>query len=123
APLVWIQQGDFKVERCSFFDSSKDGVNITPPDGDAGRDIVGGTIRDIKAFRMGRDAVSVSGGNNGLKVRDVTVENVRLEKSYHRGAVEVSDGTNNISVRNVYAQDAVYAIDVQDHGKGSAPNT
>ena len=123
APLVRIQQGDFKVERCMFFDGSKDGVNITPAEGDARRDIIGGVIRDIKAFRMGRDAVSISGGNNGLKVRNVTVENVRLEKSYHRGAVEVSDGTDNISVKNVYAEEAVYAIDVQDHGKPSAPNT
>ena len=90
---------------------------ITPPEG--GRDIVGGEVRDIKAFRMGRDAVSISGGNNGLRIRDVTVRNVRLERGYHRGAVEVSDGTDNISVRDVYAEDAVYAIDVQDHGKPS----
>jgi hypothetical protein len=123
APLVRIQQGDFKVERCTFYDGSKDGVNVTPPAGDAGRDIVGGSIRDIKAFRMGRDAVSISGGNTGLKVRNVTVDNVRLERGYHRGAVEVSDGTDNVTVRNVYAEDAVYALDVQDHGKGAAPNT
>jgi hypothetical protein len=120
---VWIQQGGFSVERCNFFDGSKDGINVTPPEGDAGRDIVGGVIRDIKGYRMGRDVVSISGGNKGLKVRDVTVENVRLEKGYHRGAVEVSDGSDKVTVRNVYAEDAVYAIDVQDHGKGSAPNT
>jgi hypothetical protein len=96
---------------------------ITPSEGERGRDIVGGEVRDIKAFRMGRDAVSLSGGNNGLRVRDVSVRNVRLERGYHRGAVEVSDGSDNVTVRDVYAQDAVYAIDVQDHGKPSAPNT
>ena len=58
-----------------------------------------------------------------MRVRDVTVENIRLERSYHRGAVEASDGTDNITIRNVFAQDAVYAVDVQDHGAPSAPNT
>jgi photosystem II stability/assembly factor-like uncharacterized protein len=123
APLLWFQAGKFKIARCTFYDGSKDGVNITPVEGDKGRDIVGGEIRDLKAFRMGRDVVSISGGNNGLRVRDVTVNNVRLERGYHRGAVEVSDGSDNVTVQNVYAQDAVYAIDVQDHGKPSAPNT
>jgi polygalacturonase len=60
----------------------------------------------------------------------VTVENVSLKKGYFRGAVEVSDGSDNVAVRHVYAEEAVYAADVQDHGavqKGkmerSAPNT
>ena len=35
--------------------------------------------------------VSISGGNKGLKVRNLVVENIHLEKGYHRGAVEVSD--------------------------------
>jgi hypothetical protein len=30
--------------------------------------------------------------------------------------VEVSDGSENITVRKVYAEDCIYAIDVQDHG-------
>jgi hypothetical protein len=123
APLVWFQAGKFKIERCAFYDSSKDGIMITPADGERGRDIVGGEIRDIKAFRMGRDAVSISGGNNGLRIRDLTVQNVRLERGFHRGAVEVSDGSDNVTVRNIYAEDAVYAVDVQDHGRPSAPNT
>jgi hypothetical protein len=123
APLVWFQAGGFTVERCTFHDGYKDGVMIAPSSGENARDIVGGVVQDIKAFRMGRDAVSISGGNNGLRIRDVTVRNIRLEKGYHRGAVEVSDGADNITVRDVYAQDAVYAIDVQDHGKPSAPNT
>lgn len=88
-----------------------------------GTDIVGGIIRDIEAFRIGRDAVSISSGNLALRVRDVTVENVSLRKGYLRGAVEVSDGTDNIRVRGVYAEGCPYAIDVQDHRGRSAANT
>ena len=40
-----------------------------------------------------------------------------------RGAVEVSDGTDEITVHDVYAEDARYAIDVQDHRGDSAANT
>lgn len=125
AALLRIHAGNFRVERCKLYDSSKDGVEITPT-GTAkkqGADIVGGVIRDIEAHRIGRDAVSISGGNQGLRVRDLTVENISLERGYLRGAVEVSDGTDNISVCNVYAEGCVYAIDVQDHGGRSAPNT
>jgi len=118
--LIWISKGDFRVERCRFFDGSKDGVMITP-ESDQG-DLVGGVVRDIEAHRMGRDAVSISGGNAGSKVRNVTVENVSLETGYHRGAVEVSDGTQNIAVRNVRAENCVYAVDVQDHRGQSAAN-
>jgi hypothetical protein len=128
APFIHFEAGGFRVERCRFFDGSKDGLNVTPRDG-AG-DIVGGVIRDIEGVRMGRDVVSISGGCGGQRVRDVIVENVRLQKGYFRGAVEVSDGTDHITVRHVRAEEAVYALDVQDHGavqKGkaqpSAPNT
>ncbi len=121
APLVWVQKGRFRIERCKFCDGSKDGVMVTPVDG--GGDIVGGVIKDMEAFRMGRDAVSISGGNAGAKVRNVTVENVSLKRGFLRGAVEVSDGTDSITVRHVYAEEALYAIDVQDHGEGSAANT
>ncbi len=82
----------------------------------------GGLIRDIEAFRMGRDAVSLTGGSKGLKIRDVIVERVSLKRGYERGAVEVSDGASNIFVRDVYARDCLYAIDVQDHRGKSAPN-
>lgn len=128
APFIHIKAGEFRVERCKFFDGTKDGINVTPDDGTG--DIVGGVIRDIEGFRMGRDVVSLSGGCGGQRIRNVTVENVRLQKGYFRGAVEVSDGTDNITVRRVRAEDAVYAIDVQDHGamqqgksRPSAPNT
>ena len=121
APLISIREGNFRIEDCKFYDSSKDGINVCPKSG--GGDIVSGTIRNIKAFRIGRDAVSISGGNQGLRVRDVTVESISLKKGYLRGAVEVSDGTHNIKVRGVYAEDCPYAIDVQDHRGKSAPNT
>ena len=128
APLLHLKRGDFRIERCKFSDGSKDGIMVTPEDGTG--DVVGGVIRDIEGARMGRDLVSLSGGNGGLRIRDVTVENISLKKGYHRGAVEVSDGTDNIIVRHVYVEDAHYAIDVQDHGpikprtgNACAPNT
>jgi len=128
APLIHLKRGGFRIERCKFSDGTKDGIMVTPEDGTG--DVVGGIIRDIEGARMGRDLVSLSGGNGGQRIRDVTVENVRLIKGYYRGAVEVSDGTDNITVRHVYAEDAAYAIDVQDHGPikaktghACAPNT
>jgi hypothetical protein len=121
APFIWIKRGDFRVERCRFFDGTKDGLMIAPEDDT--EDIVGGTIREIEGFRMGRDLVSISGGGKGLRVRRVTVENVRLVRGYRRGAVEVSDGTDEITARHIYAEDAVYAFDVQDHRGPTAPNT
>jgi hypothetical protein len=128
APLIHLTRGGFRIERCRFADGSKDGIMVTPEDGTG--DIVGGVIRDIEGARMGRDLVSLSGGNGGQRIRNVTVENVRLKKGYLRGAVEVSDGADNITVRHVYAEDAVYSIDVQDHGpvhkktgEACAPNT
>jgi hypothetical protein len=119
-PLIHIRNGPFQVDACTFRGASKDGVMITPA-ADGG-DIVGGVVRDIEAFGIGRDAVSIAGGNRGQRVVNVAVENVRLSMGHKRGAVEVSDGTDNITVRNVYAEKAVYAIDIQDHGRGSAPN-
>jgi hypothetical protein len=121
-PLIKIHKGGFRVERCWFFDSSKDGVQISPVAG-AKEDNIGGIVKDSKAFRMGRDAVSISGGVEGLKIRNVTVENVSQKKGYYRGAVEVSDGIDNITVRNVYAEDCVYALDVQYHRRDCASNT
>jgi len=52
----------------------------------------------------------------------VLVDNVRCYDSRLRGAVEVSDGTDNITVRKVYAESAVYAIDVQDHSQPGQSN-
>ena len=131
APMIHVKRGGFSIEHCKFSDTTKDGIMVTPDHG-AG-DIVGGIIRDIEGVRIGRDLVSLSGGNAGERIRDVTVENVSLKKGYLRGAVEVNpfcDGTDNVTVRHIYAEEAVYAIDVQDHGAEqkktrlrTAPNT
>src|SRR6185436_1290731 len=122
APLLAIYAGDFRVERGTFLNSSKDGVMI---DGDhlAEGDLVGGVVRDIVGRDVVRDVVSISGSSgNGHKIRNVLVDNVRCYNSRLRGAVEVSDGTDNITVRKVYAESAVYAIDVQDHHEAGQSN-
>jgi len=117
APLIVIEAGNFRVERGRFVNSSKDGVEInTVRDGG---DIVGGIVRDIVGEGVVRDVVSISGSgrSDGLKVRNVFVENIRGKNSKLRGVVEVSDGVDNITVRTVFAENCVYAIDVQDHKK------
>src|SRR6185369_8540779 len=102
--------------------SSKDGVMIDG-DGSKDEDIVGGGVRDIVGRGVVRDTVSISGSSgHGRKIRNVLVDNVRCYNSRLRGAVEVSDGTDNITVRKVYAEDAVYALDVQDHKEPGQSN-
>ncbi|MBX7258575.1 MAG: right-handed parallel beta-helix repeat-containing protein [Candidatus Hydrogenedentes bacterium] len=123
APLLTIREGNFRVERCNFLDSSKDGIKIDG-EGVKDRDIEGGVIRDIYGKGCVRDLVSLSGGGeHGHRIRHVLVENIRDYDSEMRGAVEVSDGTCDITVRNVYAERCVYALDVQDHGKPQQVNT
>jgi len=86
-------------------------------------DLVGGVVRDIVGRGVVRDVVSISGSSgNGPKIRNVLVDNIRCYDSRLRGAVEVSDGTDNITVRKVYAESAVYALDVQDHKKPGQSN-
>lgn len=122
APLLIIHAGEFRVERGRFLNSSKDGVMI---DGDElkDEDLVGGVVRDIIGRGVVRDVVSISGSNGkGRRIRNVLVDNVRCYDSRLRGAVEVSDGTDNITVRKVYAESAVYAIDVQDHNQSGQSN-
>ncbi len=122
APLIHVTKGRFTIERCVFYDASKDGVMVTPTKSDG--DIVDVVVRHIEAHRMGRDAVSIAGGDRGQGtcIRNVLVEDVRLTRGYLRGAVEVSDGTDNVTVRRVYAEDAKYAIEQHDHGQ-KVPNT
>jgi len=122
APLISIGAGGFAIERGLFVNSSKDGVEITSR-GDEDADIIGGVVRDIVGIGVGRDVVSISGGNLGQRIRNVLVENIRCYNSHYRGAVEVSDGSDNITVRKVYAEDSLYAVDVQDHGKPKQINT
>jgi len=118
APLLRIHAGSFAVERGLFVDSSKDGVMIEAAD----KDLVGGVVRDIVGVGVIRDVVSISGGNEGAKIRNVLVDNVRGYRSSKRGAVEVSDGTDNVTVRKVYAEDCIYAVDVQDHNRPHQDN-
>ena len=119
APLIVIAAGDFRVENGKLSESSKDGIMV---DGgymgaEAG-DLVGGVIRDVVGRKIARDVVSISGsGGTGQKVRNVLVDNIRGHASSHRGCIEVSDGAENITVRKVYAEDSVYAVDIQDHGE------
>jgi len=113
APLLIIAAGDFLVERGKFFNSSKEGVSIEADE----EDLTGGVVRDIYGKGVMRDLVSINGGYQGKKVRNVLVENIRCDSCVLRGAVEVSNGTDNITVRKVYASKSAYAVDVQDHRK------
>ena len=117
ASLIEIYASNFRVERGLFENSSKDGVVVSPLPGAS--DIVGGVIRDIVGRGVVRDVVSLSGtsGNRNLKVRNVLIENIRGYDSRLRGVVEVSNGTDHITVRKVYAENCIYAIDLQDHNK------
>src|SRR5688572_2051530 len=121
APLMVVHAGEFRIERGTFLNSSKDGVMI---DGDTPlkEDVVGGVVRDIVGRNVQRDTVSISGGNSGFRIRNVLVDNVRCYNSQRRGAVEVSDGTDNITVRKVYAEGCIYAVDVQDHKRPKQDN-
>jgi len=111
APLMSILAGDFLIERGKLFHSSKEGISI-----EAGEnDLVGGVVRDIYGYGNMRDLVSINGGYQAKKVRNVLVDNIRCVQGKLRGAVEVSNGTDNITVRKVYAEDCAYAVDVQDH--------
>lgn len=113
ASLVEVRAGKFRVERCTFENSSKNGLTIDP--GDTDQPLIGGVVRDIVGHGVVRDVVSLSGGSRGGTVRDVLVENVYASDSSLRGAVEVSDRTWDVTVRGVTADRCVYAVDVQDH--------
>ncbi|MBX9652352.1 hypothetical protein K2Y11_01910 [bacterium] len=115
ASLLDIHASDFRVERCVFENSAKNGLTIDPDN--SGQPIVGGVIRDIVGYHVIRDVVSLSGGPGDGVIRDVLVENVRAYDSKLRGAVEVSDGAADITVRSVTSERCVYAVDVQDHGE------
>lgn len=121
--LLEVRASEFRIERARFLNSAKDGIMIDGG-GVPDRDIVGGVIRDIYGKGNVRDLVSIGGGGaHGRRIRHVLVDNVRAFDSEKRGAVEVSDGTEHITVRNVYAENCVYAVDVQDHGKPLQINT
>jgi hypothetical protein len=124
APLMIVGAGEFRVEHGRFNNSSKDGLMIDSDIAGEG-DVVGGVVRDIVGRDVIRDTVSISGSDgreNGGRIRNVLVDNIRCYHSAKRGCVEVSDGTDNITVRKVYAENSVYAVDVQDHRKPSQVN-
>jgi hypothetical protein len=122
APLLSVRAGRFLIENGTFRDSSKDGVEVHGGEGRS-ESIAGGVLRNLTGYNIGRDAVSLSGDAGGeLPLRDILVENIRCFGSPRRGAVEVSDGTRNITVRTVYAEDCVYAVDIQDHGERGQVN-
>lgn len=116
--LLHVSAGRFRIEDCRFYNSSKDGVEISNLDE---RPIEDGVIRNIVGDGNMRDLISINGENDG-HINHLLVENIRAYNGALRGAVEVSDGTENITVRKVYAESCVYAIDVQDHGYPGAVN-
>ena len=149
-PLIEIQKERFKVLDCFFRNGSKDGVMVNSDGGGTitGENIMGRSypkntleeyvlldelkkmdnvnlIWKIKARNMEIDGVSLSGGGiKGQHVQNVLVYDVDLrnddDPSLEGGAVEVSDGAQNIQVWKAYAEDAKYAVDVQDHEEGEA---
>jgi len=122
ASLLVINAGNFRVEDGRFDNVSQNGLTIEPRKVEP-RDVSGGVVRNLVGDGVVRDVVSISGGDGVAVVRNVVVENIQGYRSRLRGAVEVSDGSKNITVRDVYAEDSVYAIDVQDHGKPKQINS
>jgi len=115
APLILVRRGHFVIENGETNNSSKDGVMITPLK-EYG-DIEHGVVRNLTAHNTIRDVVSIGGGGDeGLFVRHLVVENIRAYGSRLRGPAEVSDGSEYITIRDIYAESCAYGIDVQDHG-------
>ncbi|MBD3378613.1 hypothetical protein GF406_26535 [candidate division KSB1 bacterium] len=113
--LLEIRASGFYVENGRFINGSKDGMMIHTPS--AGGNIVGGVIKNLIGRDNGVDVVSIDGGGKGQSISNLLVENIRCYNSVEKGAVEVADGCENITVRTVYAENSLYAVDIQDHGK------
>lgn len=121
APLIFIQAGDFRVEHGLVVNSSRHGVYAAPSK-ETG-DIYGGVIRDIVGRGNARCVVAIGDrGNEGVAMHNVLIENIRCYDSSLRGAVNLKDGNDNITVRDIYAENSVYAVDVQDHKKPGEVN-
>ncbi|MFW5832126.1 MAG: hypothetical protein ACOCVA_07720 [Prolixibacteraceae bacterium] len=116
AALIKVFFGDFRIERGFVENSSKEGIEVDPQE--FPEPIEGGTIRDIVGRGCVRDVISL-GGPAGPEqhVRNILLENISGYDSSLRGPVEVSDGCVNITVRKIYAENCLYAVDVQDHNK------
>lgn len=120
APLIVVRADKFVIERGEFVNGSKDGINVLGFKDESGV-FDGGIMRDIVGRNMGRDVISIDGRGKGLQ--NLLVENIRCYTSYNRGAVEVSDGSHNVTVRNIYAENSLYAVDVQEHAHEQIANT
>ncbi len=112
ASLLLITGNNFIVEQGIVEQSSQHGVNIraTPE-----KSTKNGVVRDIIGNDMVRDHVALTGYGDGNVVKNVVVERIRAYGSENRGAVEVADGSENVTVRDIYAEDARYGVDFQDH--------
>lgn len=121
-PLIYVTAGNFIIRDSEFHNSSKDGIMVSATG--LSKDIVNGRIENIKGFGCWADVVSISGddGNGGKRIRNVVIDQVSCFGSIARGGVEISDGTDNIKATNIYAQDAIYAVDIQDHQFGNQVN-
>ncbi len=113
--MLEIRSSGFYIEKGRFINGSKDGMMIHTPS--AGGNIVGGIIKNLIGRDNGVDVVSIDGGGKGQMISNLLVENIRCYNSVEKGAVEVADGCQNITVRTVYAENSLYAVDIQDHGK------
>lgn len=121
AALLVFRRGHFLVENGEFIDSAKDGITVTPLEGQG--DIEHGVIRNIIGRNNARDTVSIAGlGEHGLFVRHILVENVRCYNSRDRGVAEASDGSESITFRDIYSESSFYGIDVQDHNRAGQTN-
>lgn len=120
--LIEVRGSQFVIQNGELHDSTKDGVMISPG-GRNPRIISGGVVRNIAGSNIDRDLVSISATHAGtLPVEHLLVENIRCHGSPLRGAVEVSNGSRYITVRKVFAENCVYAVDVQDHNEPAQIN-
>ena len=117
ATLLTLEGSNFVVEQGIVKQASRHGIMVRAT---VERSPQNGVIRDIIGYDIARDHVSIEGHGDGHIVRNVVVERIRAYGSENRGAVEVADGSENITVRDIYAEDARYGVDFQDHdGRGT----
>jgi hypothetical protein len=71
------------------------------------------TVRDVRVDTPRRDGCSVEGPD----LETVSIENVRTFDSSDRGSVEVKDGASAVRVAGCHAENCVYGVAIQDHGR------
>ncbi len=112
ATLLTLEGNDFVVEQGKIEQASRHGIMVRATEE---RSPENGVVRDIIGYDIARDHVSIEGHGDGQIVKNVVVERIRAYGSENRGAVEVADGSKNVTVRDIYAEDARYGVDFQDH--------